>query len=167
MPVTYLLFGREAAIFVTTAILLLMVALEALRIGFSLDSPFWRKHLKARELKKPTGALFYVASSLLVMLLFEKHIAVPSIFVLALCDPASAIVGLKWGKRRFRGKSAEGTGAFFLCAFVVLVCFSAGIPVSLGAAAAATAAEFFSSPYVDDNFSIPLVTALALRVATW
>lgn len=150
-----------------TAILFLLVALEALRIGFSLDSPFWRKHLKARELKGPTGAIFYAASSLLVMLLFEKPVAVASIFVLALCDPASAIVGLKWGKRRFRGKSAEGTGTFFLCAFVVLACFSFGIPVSLVAAAVATAAEFFSSPFVDDNFSIPLVTALILTAATW
>lgn len=164
MPVTYLLFGRGSALLVATVILVLLASAEVLRIGLSLDSPFLRRHLKERELKRPTGALFYVVSCLLVMLLFDRVTAVASIFVLAFCDPLSAVVGSRWGRPRFFGKSAEGTIAFFLCAVAILSCFSFNMPARLTAAAAATAAEFFSPPFVDDNFSIPLATAVALTI---
>jgi dolichol kinase len=115
-------------------------------------------------MKKPTSSLFYMASCLLVILLFDKLPAVASIFVLAVSDPLSSIIGSQWGRRRFLGKSAEGTVAFFLSSLLILVCFSLKLPALLVAASAATAAEFFSSRFVDDNLSIPIVTALALTI---
>lgn len=164
MPVTYLLFGRDAALLVAAVILALLAAAEFMRFRVSFGSSFLRRHLKERELKSPTGAVFYAVSSLLVILLFDKPVAVASIFVLAFCDPVSAVVGSRWGGRRFRGKSPEGTIAFFLCAFAVLSCFSFGMAARVAAAAAATAAEFASPPFIDDNFSIPLACALVLAV---
>ena len=111
-------------------------------------------------------ALFHLISCLATILLFDKRVASASIFVLAISDPLSAIVGSKWGRRSLYGKSAEGTGAFFFSALVVLACFSFKWPGLILVAGAASAAELFSSKFVDDNLTIPTVTALALTACT-
>lgn len=164
IPVTYLLLGRGAALALTAAALVLLTIVDVLRIATSFDSPFLRRHLKEKEMKKPTASLLYMVSCLLVILLFGKLTAVASIFVLAVSDPLSSIIGSRWGKRRLLGKSAEGTVSFFLSSVFILACFSFKIPALFAAAGAATLAEFFSSPFVDDNLTIPIVTALVLAI---
>jgi len=90
--------------------------------------------------------------------------------VLALADPAAALVGRRFGRVRLRpGRSLEGTSAFLfagtLAAFAVLAGLH-GIPFGLAAGAAlagalaGTLAELFGGP-VDDNLLIPItVTAV-------
>jgi diacylglycerol kinase (CTP) len=164
IPITYLFLGRGASLVLASTILVLLACAEALRIGLSLDLPFFRKHLKEKEMKKPTGSLFYVISCLLVILIFDRLTAVAAIFVLAICDPLSSIIGSKWGRRRVLGKSPEGTLTFFVSSVLVLTCFSFGIAAVFVAACTATAAEFLSSRFIDDNLSIPLATAFALSL---
>jgi dolichol kinase len=162
IPITYLSLGKSSALLVTTIILVLLAIAEFVRLGLSLDVPFLRRHLKEEEIKNPTGSLFYMVSCLLVILLFGRSIAVASILVLVVSDPLASTVGSRWGRHRFSGKSAEGTIAFFLSSVIVLKFFSFGSAPLLAAAAAATATEFFSSRFINDNFSIPLATALML-----
>jgi dolichol kinase len=164
IPVAYLLFGRGAALVLTTAVLVLVTTIDFLRIATSFDSPFLRRHLKEKEMKKPTASLLYMVSCLLVILLFGKLTAVASIFVLAVSDPLSSIIGSRWGTRRILGKSAEGTASFFFSSILILSCFSFRVPALFAAAGAATLAEFLSSPFIDDNLTIPLVTALVLTI---
>jgi dolichol kinase len=164
IPITYLLLGQSAALALTAATLVLLACADILRIITAFDSPFLRRHLKENELKKPTASLFYMISCLLVILLFDKPTAVASIFVLVVSDPLSALIGSRWGRRRFLGKSAEGTAAFFLSTILILTCFHFRIPALFAAAGAATAAELLSSRVIDDNFSIPVVTAFVLTL---
>ena len=164
IPITYLLLGKNPALALTTTILVLLASAEFLRIILSLDSPFLRKHLKEKEMKNPTGSVPYMLSCLLVILLFDRLTAVASILVLVLSDPAASIIGSHLGRRRLLGKSVQGTTAFFLCAVVVLTFFPFGIAARLGAAIAATLAEFFSSRFIDDNLTIPLATAVVLTI---
>ena len=115
-------------------------------------------------MKRLTGSIFYVAGCLLVILFFDRLVAIASIFVLAVSDPLSSIVGSAWGRGRFLGKSIEGTAAFFLSSVIILACFPFTIPSLFAAAAAASAAELFSSRFIDDNFSIPVTAALVLTI---
>src|SRR5271157_5401322 len=82
IPITYLSLGKGPALLVTTVILVLLAIAELARIGLSLDVPFLKRHLKEEEIKNPTGSLSYMASCLLVILLFGRSIAVASILVL-------------------------------------------------------------------------------------
>jgi dolichol kinase len=164
IPVIYLLADKGAALLVTGSAIVVAAFLETLRIKGCTSLAFIGPFLKEKEMKGPTGCLFYLISCLVTILLFDKRVASASIFVLAISDPLSAIIGSKWGRRSLYGKSAEGTGAFFFSSLLVLACFSFRWPGLILAAGAATAAELLSSKFVDDNLTIPIVTALALTV---
>jgi dolichol kinase len=166
IPVIYLLADKGVALLVTGSAVVAAAFVETLRIKGRISLAFVGPLLKEKEMKGPTGCLFYLISCLVTILLFDKRVASASIFVLAISDPLSAIVGSKWGRRSLYGKSAEGTGAFFFSALLVLACFSFKWPGLILAAGAATAAELFSSKFVDDNLTIPIVTAFALTVLT-
>jgi dolichol kinase len=162
IPVIYLLTDKGTALLVTASAVVLAAFLETLRIKGRIGMAFVGPLLKEKEKKGPSGCLFYLVSCLITILLFDERIASASIFVLAISDPLSAIIGSKWGRRSLYGKSAEGTGAFFLSSLLVLACFSFKGPGLILAACAATAAELFSSRFIDDNLTIPIITALSL-----
>ncbi len=73
----------------------------------------------------------------------------------------SALVGRRLGKHRFLGKSLEGSIAFFISAFIIILLtpkidYLFGEYV-IGALAAAFGAVIEALPWeVDDNLSIPL-----------
>jgi dolichol kinase len=165
IPLSYLFWGRTAALVLTLSLFVILVASDILRIAGYLDAAFVTKHLKTEEMKRPTGSLFYMLGCLITILVFGKYEATASILVLAISDPASSIIGRTWGRRPlFLGKSLEGTGAFFFSALLLLAFFRFSLPAVIGSACAATAAELFSARLIDDNLSIPLVTGGALSV---
>ncbi len=147
IPVIYLLADKGAALLVTASALVLAAFIEALRIKGRVELAFVGPLLKEKEKKGPTGCLFYLVACLITILLFDKRVASASIFVLAISDPLSAIIGSKWGRRSLYGKSAEGTGAFFFSSLLVLACFSFRGPGLVLAAFAATAADSFVAAY--------------------
>lgn len=164
IPLLYLLWGAPLVLALTGSALALVALIEVLRIKGRINLAFVRPHLKTEEMERPTGSLFYLTSCLATILLFPKPIAMASILVLAIADPLSSIIGSKWGRTPLFGKSAEGTGAFFLSSLLILACFPFPWSHLAPAAGAAAAAELFSSRFVDDNLTIPLVCALALTI---
>ncbi len=165
VPNSYLLWQRSTALIVTLSLCFLIALADWMRITGRVESPFLRRHLKEEELARPTGSIFYMAGCLASILLYGKTEAVASIFVLALSDPLSSIVGRVWGKRRLIfGKSIEGTGAFLCSSLLLLACFPFTPVAVAGAACAATATELLTGKVVNDNLSIPVVTGLALTL---
>jgi len=163
MPLSYLLYGRTVALVLALSLFVILVGADVLRITGYLNTGFLRKHLKTEEMKRPTGSLFYMLGCLISILVFGKYEAMASIFVLAISDPASSMIGRTWGRRPLAfGKSMEGTGAFLLSALLVLACFPFTVPAVIGTACGATAAELFSARFIDDNLSIPVVTGAVL-----
>lgn len=118
-----------------------------------------------------TGAIYMMLGTL-VCLLFTKEIAVTATAVLMIADTAAAIVGIKFGKTPILDKSLEGSVAFLLSGLIVLIALSSVMPhgphyLSSGAAAiiAATFVELYSKKLrLNDNFSIPVVTALVMWI---
>ena len=62
------------------------------------------------------------------------------------------------------GKSLEGSSVFFAASLLILSAFSFPVYARMGAALIATVTELFTPKWLDDNLTIPIVTALALTM---
>jgi dolichol kinase len=116
-----------------------------------------------REVRRPS-LTWFMLGVFLALWLPDPELAVPSLLVLAIADPAASVVGRVWGKYPLGEGTWEGTLAFFVAALLVLVPY-AGIVAALPVAALAAAAEGLTTP-VDDNVVIPVVTGCGLWVVS-
>jgi dolichol kinase len=131
--------------------------------------------MRKSEVNRVSGTPFYVGSVLLSVAIFPKAIAILSILFLAIGDPVSSIFGITWGHlgpRFANGKSLVGTvagmGVCCLITFFYLVYTGVGSGsaalIALAGGIAGGGAEMIPLE-IDDNFSIPLVSGLALWLA--
>jgi dolichol kinase len=131
--------------------------------------------MRKSEVNKVSGTPFYVGSVLLSVAIFPKPIAILSILFLAIGDPMSSIFGITWGHlgpRFSNGKSLIGTAAGMgvCCLITFLYLLIIGVPavssvfIALAGGIAGGGAEMLPLE-IDDNFSIPLISGLALWVA--
>ena len=164
IPLAYLLINRGAALGLTVLFLCILLVVEFLRITGRLELGMVGKFLKEKEQNKPTGSLFYVVAALVAILLFQKNVAIPSLFVLCISDPVSSLVGRSLGRHPLYGKSIEGTLAFFVCSLIILMLFSVRLSVALPVALIATLTELCTPGFLDDNLTIPIITGLALML---
>jgi dolichol kinase len=166
IAIVYLLTDRQTALIVTAGLFVVDIILETLRIKGFMKVAFIEENMKKEESKRVSGSFFYILSGLITIIFFEKNIAVSSLFILSIADPLSSLLGSRFGRVRFLEKSLEGTMTFFIVAFLILRVFSFSIPIAAAGAAIAALTELFSSQFIDDNLSIPLVTATALALLT-
>jgi len=166
IPVIYLLTEKQTALIVTSAIFVVDIVLETLRIKGFMNVAFIEENMKKEESNRLSGSFFYVLSGLITIIFFKKNIAVSSLFILSIADPLSSLLGSRFGRVRLFGKSLEGSIIFFATSFLILWIFSFSIPIVAAGAIIASLTELFSSRPIDDNLSIPLVTALALALLT-
>ncbi len=176
-----LFLDHNHAVSLLGTILCTFYVFEQIRINYPEYSQKFGKITKtiyrAEEKLKESAAIPYVIAVLLTILIFPKVIAVSAILTLAISDPLSAIVGIKWGKRRIVAhKSLEGSSAFFIsCAAIIFLVFLAKTPevghfslwallfFSLSSAFFCTVVE--SLPIrLDDNLTIPLSTSFILWI---
>ena len=123
--------------------------------------------------KKDLGTVYYAISLMLLAFITFKniefsYIGALGILIMGYGDGFAAIVGVKYGKHKFKvlgnNKSLEGTLAMFLFSFIVsLVILYIFNPVniilySLVLSVVATILEAFS-PYGFDNLTVPLGTS--------
>ncbi len=117
--------------------------------------------------------IYFAVASLITIILFPRYIAIGAITVATVGDAMAALVGKSLGKHRFKnGKSWEGSAAFFLSAFVILLLI---LPmgysmdfVLLASVVGATVGmlvEFYNLP-PNDNFSNQIFISLALYLLT-
>lgn len=180
-----LLYGlfleHNQAVTILGTIACILYVFEQVRIKYPEYSNKFGKITKtiyrAEEKLKESAAIPYVIAVLLTVLIFPKVIAVAAILILAISDPLSAIVGIKWGKNRIvPDKSLEGSGAFFVSSFIIIfVVFMAGTHdvgkfslwalfiFSLCSSFLGTVIEMLPLR-IDDNLIIPLSTSFILWI---
>ena len=71
-------------------------------------------------MKRLTGATYVLLSATLGTLFFPKVIIITAFAIMIVSDTVAALVGRKFGRHPFIGKSLEGTFAFFLSAVAVV-----------------------------------------------
>ncbi|MFQ6089140.1 MAG: diacylglycerol/polyprenol kinase family protein [Candidatus Methanofastidiosia archaeon] len=166
VPILYFFFEKRIALILLFSLMMIVLILEFLRLRFERVNRFFlwffsgleREH----ERKGISAPAFTSISFFLTVLLFSKEIAIAALFFLTLGDTVAALVGRRFGKRRFQDKSLEGSLACFLtCLFIGLLILD--FKLALFGALAATLAE--ASPLrIDDNFKIPLFSGGVMQV---
>jgi dolichol kinase len=115
-----------------------------------------------KEVLPGKGALFFLVSALVSLILFPLRIAILSILALTLVDGVATIAGRAFGRTRIaRGKSLEGSLAGAFISFMAFLFFLS--PLNAFFLAVFAAGVELISP-VDDNLVIPLTAGIMLQV---
>ncbi|MBQ3695909.1 MAG: phosphatidate cytidylyltransferase [Alphaproteobacteria bacterium] len=113
-----------------------------------------------------SGAAYVLIAALLLVVIMPKVVVMFALSVLLLCDTAAALVGRAIGHYRIIGKKTiEGTVAFVLSGMIVCMLFNwgFGLPVYralIGVFLGCMGDLLNEKIHIDDNLSIPLLTAL-------
>ncbi len=122
------------------------------------------------ERHRVNSSTWYVTALLILGIIAPRYAAAAGVAVLALADPAAALIGRRFGSIKLHaGRSLQGTLAFFVvglaASFAVLSLRHPTTPLAtLAVAAAASLSGALAELYtdrLDDNFTIPLAAASA------
>ncbi len=162
IPFGYALTSKETVLTFLLPFFLIYLAVDLLRhfhpgMTSLFVKYFYGRVLREKERSRLMGSTYFLFSSLLVILLFPKPIAIASLLILILSDTAAALVGRGIGKVSFWGKTLEGSMAFFICSLLIVWIYPhldrfSGSLAALGA----TLVELLPIP-LDDNLTIPVV----------
>lgn len=169
------LLTHQQAVSILGTITCVLYILEQVRINYPEFAGNFEQYskylLRAEEQLKESAGIPFVMGLLLTILSFPKPIAVVAILTLAIADPLSALIGIRFGRLRVVAhKSIEGSAAFFLGCFLSTAAVFIGYAPTTGTAfglaffVAFTVGVFEMVPIrLDDNLTIPLFTA----AVTW
>lgn len=161
MPPTPALLGLILATFVTVAVDLLRLSDHRLRKFFLR---LFRSLIRPHEEEHLLGSTHYMIAALLSVIVFDRQVAIAALAFLVLGDAAAAIIGKRFGRPLYWGKSPHGSIACFV------VCLAVGTPLlgnpglALIGATAATLAEALPSP-LDDNLRVPIFSGITMQLA--
>lgn len=176
IAILYLLFlSHQQMIHLLGTIACLIYVLEQVRINYPAFAqkflPLSKFVIRAEEQLKESAMVPYMIAILLTIITFPKPVAVTAVLILAISDPLSAVIGIKFGRKRvFAHKSLEGSAAFFLSSFFIChLILAISLPVftwkitmvSLLLATLSSIVETLPIK-LDDNLTIPLSTSFLL-----
>ncbi|HUL44069.1 MAG TPA: SEC59/DGK1/VTE5 family protein [Bacteroidota bacterium] len=178
IPIVYYLTSRQLALAILIPLTTFCIIADLTRYYSRSFGKFFygvfgmllRQHERNDRKKTLNGATYVLIAASLCILVFPKIIAVTAFLILIVSDMTSALVGKRFGRHRFFGKSLEGSVAFFLSAAVVIlvtpkISYVTGEYV-IGVTAAALGALVEALPLgIDDNITIPLLVGAALWAA--
>lgn len=169
IPVVYYYISQSAALAILIPLTLIAAGTDYARFRFPAFGAFYhtylgwllRSHERDDDKKRFNGATYVLLAAVLCVLLFPKIITVTAFAILIISDTLAALVGRKYGRRRFLNKTLEGAAAFLASALVVVAVAPklAYLPVEYvigGVGALVGTVVESSSIAVDDNLSIPL-----------
>lgn len=171
IPVGYYFFPSEPQ---AKAILLGCMIVAIVIDTFRLGEPRYRNllHSLSGELIRPgekanlLGSTCLLISAAITVFLFPKPIAVAALCFLIIGDTVAALVGRRLGRIHLFGKKTlAGSLALFASAFAVASVIP-GLETRTAWAGAIVAAVAEALPVpVDDNFSIPILSGIAMVLA--
>lgn len=132
-----------------------------------------RHHEINGKTKTLNGATYVLLSATLCVLIFPKVIVITSFAIMIVSDSAAALIGRRFGKHKFYHKSLEGSGAFLLSAFIVVLCtpkiayLPAEYIIGLIGGFIGMIAEIASFDILDDNVAIPLSIGGIMWLLYW
>ncbi len=177
IPIIYYFIQRKVALEILIPLLVMSVFIDVGRhyipgLKKVVNKAFYkilRPHERTNTRILLSGATYVLISATLCVLIFPKLITITAFAILIISDASSAIFGKMWGRYPFLDKSREGTIAFVLTAWlVVLVVPKAeglwieyvigGIAAVVGAIVEAASVRLRT----DDNLSIPISVGVVM-----
>jgi len=158
-PANWGLLGLIIATSATVVLDLLRLSDHRLR-GFFLR--LFRSLIRSHEEEHLLGSTYFMIAALLSVLAFDDTIAIAALTFLILGDTVAAIVGKRYGKPMYWGKSPQGSLACFVCCLIIGAALLDNQWVIIAGALAATVAEALPVP-MDDNMRVPIVSGLVMQ----
>ena len=173
IPIMYFYVSRSTALYILFPVTLLLFVVDMGRhyvapirhVVARLFDPILRPHERKSGLL--SGATYVFISALICVLVIPKMITITAFSILIVSDASSALFGRAFGRHRFLDQSLEGSLAFVVTAWIVVLITPkalagwppSGVEYAIGAFAAVIGgiAEAASArSHLDDNLSIPL-----------
>ena len=176
IPIVYYFITEESAAIILGVLAALALIIDLSRyfhpktgkIFYKIFGFLLREHELDHKKKNLNGATYVLISALISVLIFPKVIFISAFSILIISDSAAALVGRKFGKRKFLSKSLEGTLTFFVSACIVILFtpkvggFFEEYLIGFIAAFIGAIVENISFKLIDDNLSIPLSVGLTM-----
>ncbi len=168
IPIGYYFTNYTVALIAVGGLLGLAVIVEYARLSHSKFNEWFHrvfgKMLRDGESDHYSAATYLLISSLLVIMVFHKDIAILCLLFLIFGDGAAAIIGKKFGRTKLFGKSLEGTLAFLIVCLGIGFFFS-HISFSIRIAGALSAALVELLPLrTSDNLRIPILSGSVMEL---
>jgi dolichol kinase len=176
IPIVYYFISTETAALILGILAALALIIDLARylhpetgkIFYKLFGFLLRKHEIDNKKKNLNGATYVLISALVSVLIFPKVIFISAFSILIISDSLAALIGRKFGRRKFLSKSLEGTLTFFVSSCIVILFtpkvggfFEEYLIGFIGAFVGAIV-ENISFKLIDDNLSIPLSVGLTM-----
>lgn len=170
IPVLYYFISKPLALSILVPLTVLFVLADVLRSfhapSFALYERIFgrmlRPHEKTLQKKTLNGASWVLISATFCVLVFPKLITITAFAILIISDTTAALVGRRFGTKKFNDKTLEGSSAFVFSAFIVIL-FTPKVAhapaeylIACISAIIGALAEVFSFDIIDDNFAIPV-----------
>lgn len=175
----HLFFTHSQAVYLLGFIACIVYIFEQIRLNYpeiAVKFESYTKYLlRAEEQLNESAQVPYIMGLLLTILSFPKPIALVSICILAVADPLSALIGIKYGSTKIGPrKSLQGSIAFFVASLLsASYCLSLYYPYGLNLFGLCLSVAFIVTLFelipirIDDNLTIPLFSAAATWFLFW
>ncbi len=176
IPIIYYFIDRDLALGILVPITFAFLIVDLLRyyhqptatLFYKVFRFMLRRHEQDENSKRLNGATNVLIAATLCIIFFPKLIVLTAFSMLIVSDSMAALIGRRFGRKKFLQKSVEGSLAFFVSGVVVIL-FTPKIEYSVTeyfigiiAALVGTIVEAVSWK-IDDNLSIPL----SIGVVMW
>jgi phytol kinase len=162
------LFSERIAILVTTALFLVLLEIEYVRLEYKPKIPKMLDGFRARERNNVTGAIFFIAATIIVFAAFDYPIAIAALLLTVFGDLSSALVGIKFGRHfLYKEKTVEGfLAGFFTNCLIGYLLLPAYPLLFLSMALVASLVELLTGK-LDDNLTVPLFAGFTGQMLTY
>lgn len=150
-------YGIKVAILAVTALLIILLEIEYIRLEYKLKLPAVIDILRRREKDNIASSIFFVSSTIICFAAFDYPIALMALLLTVFGDLAAALIGMRFGRTKiFHKKTLEG----FMAGLVINVLLGVMImpgewQVFLPMALTASLVELWTGK-LDDNLTVPL-----------
>lgn len=176
IPIIYYFISSETAAIILAILAGLALIIDWTRylspdvgkIFYKIFGFLLREHEVDHQKRNLNGATYVLISALVGVLIFPKLIFITAFSILIVSDSLAALIGRKFGRRKFLSKSFEGTLTFFISACIVILFtpkvgnFPEEYWIGFIAAFIGAIIENISFKLIDDNLSIPLAVGFTM-----
>lgn len=168
IPVGYIFLEREITLTILATVFVLSLSLEIGRLFIpsfrDKIHPIFASIMRIAEEKKLSGVTYMLAGAWLTITFFDKDIAIIVLLIVSLSDAAAAIVGTSYGKVYLWDKTLEGSAAFFsTTGLIMLVMRGLTLEQMVAGLFTSTLVELLPIP-INDNLTLPLITAFVMQM---
>lgn len=177
MFLAYTLLPPLISSIILTISVLLFVPVDFLRLRYPALND-WLVHafkpiMRTHEIHKIAGTTYLLIGVCVVVAIFPPSVVALTLLFLAFADPIASVIGIKYGKDKIFGhKSIQGfMAAFAVCAVLTAIYLASKsimldrvIVISLVAGLIGALAELVPIGKMDDNFTLPVLSATGLYI---